>query len=92
MSLLKRTAAVDCLVGQMHTQDLHTGFAGQWLDRHLFEMPLNNQLSQQSLHQKHLWTESVEAAYQAWTTSAAQEAHLNTSPRRPFCLPMLGKS
>ena len=48
----------------MHTHDQHRVLAA---DRSLFSMPLTERLVQ-TLHQKRLWTASVEDAYQAWAT------------------------
>jgi hypothetical protein len=71
----KRTADIDKTIRRMHTHDQHRVRAA---DRSLFSMPLTERLVQ-TLHQKRLWTASVEAAYQAWAT--LQTSQIDKTPR-----------
>jgi hypothetical protein len=51
-------------------------------------MPLTESLVQK-LHQKHLWTASVEAAYQAWAT--LHTSQIDSTPNHwPPCRIVLG--
>jgi hypothetical protein len=54
---------------QMHTHDQHRVRAA---DGSHFSMPLTERLAQ-TLHQKQLWTATMEAAYQDWATLQTSE-------------------
>jgi hypothetical protein len=76
----KRTADIDKSITRMHTHDQHQV---RDADRSLFSMPLTERLAQ-TLHQKRLWTASVEAAYQAWATLQASQIDETPRPLAPL--------
>ena len=73
--LRKKTLEIDSLVQRLHSRDRDRV---RPVDKHLFDMSLPHRLAQ-TLHQKRLWTESVESTYKAWAT--VQELHVDNTPR-----------